>query len=61
MIKTLNEGVPDYQIRDLIREADIDKNGTVEFNEFLKVFTCSSAHIVHDGRNYRYTRRFGES
>ena len=44
VLTTLNEGVPDYQIRDLIREADIDKNGTVEFNEFLKVFTCNCAY-----------------
>eukprot|EP00051_Salpingoeca_urceolata_P026500 m.477582 g.477582 ORF g.477582 m.477582 type:complete len:641 (+) comp20867_c0_seq1:379-2301(+) len=31
----LGEGVPAYQIRDMLNEVDIDQNGTVEFEEFL--------------------------
>ena len=29
--------MPGYKIRDMIREVDLDENGTVEFNEFLEV------------------------
>ena len=37
VLKALGEDTPGYKIRDMIREVDIDENGTVEFNEFLKV------------------------
>ena len=37
VLKALGESVPGYKIRDMIREVDIDENGTVEFNEFLAV------------------------
>ena len=36
-MKALGEDVPGYKIRDMIREVDLDENGTVEFNEFLEV------------------------
>lgn len=37
VLKALGEETPGYKIRDMIREVDIDENGTVEFDEFLKV------------------------
>lgn len=36
-MKALGEDVPGYKIRDMIREVDLDENGTVEFNEFVEV------------------------
>ena len=39
VLKALGEDTPGYKIRDMIREVDIDENGTVEFDEFIKVFT----------------------
>lgn len=37
LMKALGEDVPGYKIRDMIREVDLDENGTVEFNEFVEV------------------------
>ena len=37
VLKALRESVPGYKIRDMVREVDIDENGTIEFNEFVKV------------------------
>ena len=39
VLKSLNEDVPAYKIRDMIKEVDIDENGTVEFGEFIEVTT----------------------
>ena len=36
-MKALGEDVPGYKIRDMVKEVDIDENGTVEFNEFVEV------------------------
>lgn len=36
-MKALGEDIPGYKLRELIQEVDRDKNGTVEFNEFLEV------------------------
>ena len=42
-MKALGEEVPGYKIRDMIKEVDIDENGTVEFDEFTEVssFSCN--------------------
>ena len=40
LMKALGENVPGYKIRDMIREVDLDENGTVEFNEFIDVSWC---------------------
>ena len=37
VFKALGESVPGYKIRDMVKEVDIDENGTVEFNEFCEV------------------------
>ena len=37
LMKSLGEDVPGYKIRDMIKEVDIDENGTVEFDEFIEV------------------------
>ena len=37
-MKALGEDVPAYRIRDMIREVDVDENGTVEFDEFLEMY-----------------------
>ena len=36
-MKALGEEVPGYQIRNMIKEVDLDENGMVEFEEFKKV------------------------
>ena len=56
VLKALGEDTPGYKIRDMIREVDIDENGTVEFDEFLKVFTTCSTHEIHFVV-YRCTRK----
>ncbi|XP_065901853.1 fimbrin-like [Dysidea avara] len=38
VLKALGEDTPGYKIRDMIREVDIDENGTVEFDEFIKMY-----------------------
>jgi hypothetical protein len=38
VMKELGESVPGYQIRDMIKEVDIDENGTVEFDEFVEMY-----------------------
>ena len=40
MLKALGESTPGYKIRDMVKEVDIDENGTVEFDEFVKVCKC---------------------
>ena len=52
-MKALGESVPGYKIRDMIKEVDIDENGTVEFGEFL---TVSSIAIVLELLTSRYVR-----
>ena len=37
VMKALGENVPGYKIRDMIKEVDLDENGTVEFGEFVTV------------------------
>ena len=37
VMKALREEIPGYKLRDIIQTVDADKNGTVEFNEFLEV------------------------
>ena len=37
VLKALGESTPGYKIRDMVREVDIDENGTVEFGEFVEV------------------------
>ena len=36
-MKALGESVPGYKIRDMVKEVDLDENGTIEFEEFLSV------------------------
>ena len=56
VLKALGEDTPGYKIRDMIREVDIDENGTVEFDEFLKVrghvviLTCNIQPMLTDVR-----------
>jgi len=36
-MKALGEEIPGYKLREIIKEVDVNQNGTVEFNEFLEV------------------------
>ena len=47
-MKALGEDIPGYKLRDIIKEVDVDKNGTVEFNEFLEVSRYFSISIFQD-------------
>ena len=38
VFKALGEHIPAYKIRYMIKEVDLDENGTVEFNEFLEMY-----------------------
>ena len=40
-MKGLGESIPGYKLREIIKEVDLDENGTVEFNEFLEVRSIS--------------------
>jgi Ca2+-binding EF-hand superfamily protein len=37
LMKALGDSVPGYKIREMVKEVDLDENGTVEFDEFIKV------------------------
>ena len=50
-MKALEESVPGYQIRDMVKEVDIDENGTVEFDEFVEVRCVCVCVIVCDRVN----------
>ena len=59
VLKALGESVPGYKIRDMVKEVDIDENGTVEFNEFLKVssiwskcFFCFFFYVVYHSNHF---------
>uniref|UniRef100_A0A1X7VVW7 EF-hand domain-containing protein n=1 Tax=Amphimedon queenslandica TaxID=400682 RepID=A0A1X7VVW7_AMPQE len=43
VLKALGETTPGYKIRDMIREVDIDENGTIEFNEFVEMYAKVTA------------------
>ena len=36
-MKSLGEEIPGYKLREIIKEVDTDRNGTIEFNEFVNV------------------------
>lgn len=44
-MKELGEATPAYKIRDMIKEVDLDENGTVEFDEFLTVSEVYEMHV----------------
>ena len=37
VMKSLGEEIPGYKLREIIKEVDTDRNGTIEFNEFVNV------------------------
>ena len=55
-MKALGENVPGYKIRDMIREVDLDENGTVEFGEFVEVRERWSVSGVGEGGRQRRWR-----
>ena len=49
MLKELGDPTPAYKIRDMIKEVDLDENGTVEFDEFLAVSEgCVNTCVCRD-------------
>lgn len=36
-MKACGQNVPGYKLREMVESVDKDKNGTVEFNEFIQV------------------------
>ena len=36
-MKSIGEEIPGYKLREIIAETDKNKNGTIEFNEFVEV------------------------
>ncbi|XP_022091894.1 plastin-2-like [Acanthaster planci] len=49
ILQKLGESVPAYKIRDIISAVDKDKNGTVEFSEFLEMYTNVKSQKVNVG------------
>ena len=39
MMKKLDEELSDFQISEMIREADIDRDGQINFEEFVRMVT----------------------
>lgn len=37
VLDDVGQSLPGYRIRELVQGLDLDKNGTIEFSEFLKV------------------------
>lgn len=37
VMKSLGEDIPGYKLRDIVQQLDKNKNGTIEFKEFLEV------------------------
>lgn len=37
VMKSVGESIPGYKLREMIAEVDRDKNGTIEFDEFIEV------------------------
>ena len=46
-MKHLGEEIPGYKLRDIMKEVDVNQNGTVEFDEFLEV-SGKVLKIVHN-------------
>ena len=57
VMKALGESIPGYQIRDMVREVDLDENGTIEFNEFIEVRRRFPRVHVLPPRSRRLSRR----
>jgi len=53
----LGETVPGFKLRELIAEVDKDKNGTVEFEEFLMIYSKVSSKSVYSQWTSLVTRR----
>lgn len=57
-MKQLGEEIPGYKLRDIIKEVDVNQNGTVEFDEFLEV-SGKILKIVHNGEVEGFIERPG--
>lgn len=44
--EALGENVPGYKLREMVQQIDKDKNGTVEFNEFLEMYCAVTSRGV---------------
>ncbi|XP_015761082.1 PREDICTED: plastin-3-like [Acropora digitifera] len=42
VMKSLGEDIPGYKLRDIVQQLDKNKNGTIEFNEFLEIYKQNS-------------------
>ncbi|EDV21962.1 Fimbrin [Trichoplax sp. H2] len=49
VMKALGEDIPGFKLRQIINEVDRDKNGTVEFNEFLQIFASTTGQATAHG------------
>ncbi|XP_066925792.1 plastin-3-like isoform X2 [Clytia hemisphaerica] len=59
IFQALGESVPGYKLREMIAEVDTDKNGTVEFNEFIEMYCKVSSKGVFGQWTSLVTRREG--
>ena len=47
-MKSLGEEIPGYKLREIIKEVDTDRNGTIEFNEFVNVSKTVFSFTYHN-------------
>ena len=45
-MKACGESVPGYKLREMVEAVDKDKNGTVEFDEFIKVRITNTGSLI---------------
>lgn len=45
VMKSVGESIPGYKLREMISEVDRDKNGTIEFDEFVQVSVYYVSHV----------------
>lgn len=57
IFEALGETIPGYKLRELISQVDKDKNGTVEFNEFLEMYSQNSSKGVYSQWTSLVSRR----
>ncbi|KAJ7392220.1 Plastin-3 [Desmophyllum pertusum] len=49
LMKDLGEEMPSYKLREIAEEFDTNKNGIIEFNEFLEIYKKHSKKFLDNG------------
>ena len=60
VLKEMGEEVDERQLRDLIAEVDINKNNTIEQEEFLQLMSGIKTGVIANNRMAAIMERMGE-